>query len=232
MKKIGVTFIIFLCMLFLTACSETDVQNMPALHNKNRDLLYEILSNARDIQELYYEEVPVISHYSGEITIENTSKFWFKGNIFKTEQITHFYKGNELIDSEITGEMFDYNSLQTKRYYLGDYPDHFRQQSPSQPKSLIIPRKQTILWYLDKVVPDISSFTETEYKGEQCLVVEILKNTLGSTKVWIGVSTHLPLKIVNSYNGNISEREYFNFKLGKGSVSEKDLEIPPGAIIY
>jgi hypothetical protein len=96
---------------------------------------------------------------------------------------------------------------------------------------LTIPREQTILWYLDKVLPELSTVQEAEYEGELCFIVEILKNNLGSTKVWISSVSGLPVRIQNNYNGNTSERLYCNFKTGEGAVQPEDLAIPAGALI-
>jgi len=227
---------VILAMLFsivlTTACNQTPNLGVPAIQNEDSLFLRNILSMRIGIEELYYEEVPLTSYYSGGIVIENTSKVWLKGTRLKTEQIIHFYKDNERIESETTGELYDYLSLTKKRYYLGDHPEQVNTRSQPSDHSAVIPRGQTILWYLDKIPLEINAFEEGEYAGEKCLIVEILKNNLGSTKVWIGTTTQLPVKIVNSYNGIVSERAYRNFKTGKGVISDEDLEIPLGAIQY
>jgi len=72
---------------------------------------------------------------------------------------------------------------------------------------------------------------EDIYQGEECLIVEILKNNSGSTQVWISKDSGLPVKIVNNYNGNTSTREYHSFKIGEGAVPDTALVIPSNAII-
>jgi len=223
--------VIILSLMLVTACNKQEEIHVPAIKNENSQALEAILSWSKTINELYYEEVPAASHYSGGIKIENTAKVWLKDNILRTEQITHFYKDDSLIDSEITGEIYDYPALKKLRYYTGKYPGQVLKLQPPE-KTLVVPREQTVLWYLDRIEPDVHTVLNEEYEGKQCFIVEILKNDLGSTKVWICPSTKLPVKIVNSYNGNTSERKYCNFKIGNDSVSDQDLKIPKGAIQY
>lgn len=222
------SFILTICSIFLlTACSPADSQ--PVINNQITAHFKSILSGSIAINELYYEEAPVSSHYSGGIMIENSSRVWLKGNTLRTEQITKFYKNDKLLNSEISGNLYNYDQLEKKRYYIGQYPEQARAYSTDKQDSLTPPREQTILWYLDRIT-DLSSYTEEELEGEPCYIVEILKNNLGSTKIWISSSSGLPVKIQNNYNGHISERFYSNFKVGTGAVSEEELAIPEGAL--
>lgn len=223
--------VIILSLLLVSACNKQGEIDIPAIKNENNLALQAILSWSKTVNELYYEEVPVASHYSGGIKIENTAKVWLKDSILRSEQITRFYKDDTLIDSEITGEIYNYLMLKKSRYYLGKYPDQVLKLQPPE-NTLVVLREQTVLWYLDRIEPDVHTILEEEYEGKQCLIVEILKNDLGSTKVWICTSTKLPVKIVNSYNGNTSERKYCNFKVGKDAVPDQDLNIPKGAIQF
>ncbi|HHV63873.1 MAG TPA: hypothetical protein GXX46_02170 [Peptococcaceae bacterium] len=221
----------FLFLLMLTACSSSPPASTPVINNERKALLSQILAESKNITELYYEEVPVVSHYSGGIVIENTSKVWLKDNILKTEHITKFNRNNELLESEITGYIYNYDTLEHRRYYLGKYPQLAQSYSGRKVTEFLTPREQTILWYLDKIAPELSTLQEEEYEGELCFITEILKNNQGSTKVWVSSVTGLPVKIQNNYNGNISERLYCNFKTGEGAVRPEDLAIPAGALL-
>ncbi|NLI90743.1 MAG: outer membrane lipoprotein-sorting protein [Peptococcaceae bacterium] len=232
MSRIFICFFILISLLCLPACGSTITESIPVIQKESSPVLNNIIANSKTIEELYYEEKPVYSYYSGGIKIVNTSQVWLKDNVLKTEQITDFYKNDTLIDREISGRIFDYKTLNKKHYCLGKYAEQKNLKESLPKDTLIVPRDQTILWYLDRVIPDLSIIGEADYEGEKCLVVEILKNNLGSTKLWISKKRELPVKVENNYNGNISVREYCNFKVGKDSVSNNALEIPKGAVQF
>lgn len=229
-KHIIVSVLALWGIFFLTACTAEPGGQIPVLDKENSALLSKILSESTAINELSYEEVPVTSYYSGSLRIENKSRVWLKGKVLKTEHITEFYRDNQLVDSEITGELYDYDTLQKTRYYLGGFPEQAKAYLVDRQNSFVVPREQTILWYLDRILPESATFTEEVWEGETCLVIEILKNNLGSTKIWLSTEMGLPVKIQNDYNGRISERLYNNFQLGEGAVSAEDLKIPEGAL--
>lgn len=233
MQRFKFIIVTFLSVLMLTACADySDHTSIPALQNDNRTLLNKFVSESKKIDELYYEEAPIISHYSGGIKIESISKVWLKGGLLKTEQIALYYINTELIERQVLGELYNYNTLSRTRYYTGKYPEQIILSPKDNEYDIFIPREKTLLWYLDRIPPDISSISEGQYEGTKCLIVEFLQNSLGSTKVWISAKTGLPIRIVSFYNGITSERLYSNFSCGKDAVSDKDIQIPQDALIY
>lgn len=230
MKKAISVLAAVLSIFIISGCNQTSDGDLPLLDNNNREALERILAESRSIDELYYEEVPQNILFSGGLRTENSTRVWMKGNVLKTEHVTNFFKDDELLYSETAGEIFNYDSFSKIRYYSGPYPEQAKNYYSRQEDSLNIPRNQTILWYLDRITPDINSIREITLGEDRCLRVEILKNNFGSTEVWISLESGLPLKIITTYNNNSSVREYHNFQIGPGSVSDDLLAIPPGAI--
>jgi len=230
LRKIVFFFITIIGLLFITACNEIAV---PAGDVNNKIDIAAIVGTSAEINELYYEERPQSSFYSGGVKIENTSKVWLKENILKTADEISFYIDDELLYTETLGQLYDYNTLGYKRYYIGPYPEqaHLHTSAFNFQDSIGLPRDQTILWYSDKATHNFNMLQEDIYQGEECLIVEILKNNSGSTQVWISKDSGLPVKIVNNYNGNTSTREYHSFKIGEGAVPDTALVIPSNAII-
>lgn len=231
MKKVLAVLTAVLSIFIISACNNTSSGSLPLPDNNNKEALERILSESLSINELYYEEVPQNILFSGGLRTENSTRVWMKGNVLKTEHVTNFYKDDELVYSETAGELFNYDSFSKIHYYSGPYPEQAKLYYNRQEDSLSIPRNQTILWYLDKITPDINSIQEIIQEEDHCLLVEILKNNFGSTEVWISLESGLPKKIVTKYNNNSSVREYHNFHIGSGSVAEDVLAIPPMAII-
>lgn len=230
MRNIIFSNIALFSLMFVTACSDIPVK--PVVDNDSKAVLSAILIESSKIEELYYEEVPETFIYSGGVMIENVSKVWLKDHILKTELAINFYKDDTLLHTEIVGELYDYNSFDTTKYYIGPYPEQANIHIADFQDGFSTPRDQTILWYLDRTAFDLYAVQEGIYEGEQCLIVEILKNSFGSTLVWISTQSGLPVKVANSYNGNISVREYHSFKIGNGAVPDAILTIPAHALTF
>lgn len=190
-----------------------------------------IISQSSSIKELYYEEEPDSTVYSGGVKIESISKVWLKDSVLKTEDEISFYKDDELLYTETVGQLYNYDKLDHTSYYIGPYPEQANLHTSNFHENIGLPRDQTILWYLDRATLDLNSVQEGIHNEEECLIAEILKNNSGSTEVWISKISGLPIKIVNNYNGNTSVREYHDFKIGEGAVPDTDLLISPDAII-
>lgn len=233
-KTIFLALIIFSLLIF-SGCGLAKAQHQHAFENKKRTLEH-FLQLSHNIQELYYEEVPTTIFYASGYKVENYSRVWFKENIIKTEYITRYYKEGNLVHKEITGEIYDYNTFKTIKYCLGkNDPTSVYGSSANLSKEprLKRPRSQTFLWYMDRINPDIHKIIEENmYKQEKFLVVEILKNNTGSTKVWISTVSGLPIKIVSNYNGHILKSEYQNIKVGEGAVPPESLTVPEKAVTF
>ena len=230
MRKIIFLIISLFALIFVTACSDIPVK--PVIDNDIKTVLNSIVTESSKIGELYYEEVPETAVYSGGVKIENISKVWLKDSTLKTELAINFYKDDVLLYTETVGELYDYNSFDNIKYYIGPYPEQAKLHIVDFQDGFSLPRDQTILWYLDRTVFDLYTVSEGVHEGEQCLVVEILKNSSGSTHVWISIEFGLPVKIVNNYNGNTTVREYHSFKIGEGAVPANILTIPPHALTF
>ena len=228
-KNIIVYSIIISTVLLLTACDEIIVK--PVKVSYNQDAIAALLAKSSQIDELYYEEAYETAYYSGGVMITNISKVWFKDNMLKTEDEIMFFKDDQLLYTETVGELYNYTSWDNVKYYIGPYPEQAQLLALNYQDSMGLPRDQTILWYLDWVTLDINTVKEVIYEGQQCLIVEILKNRSGSTDVWLSLESGLPVKVVNNYNGNTTEREYLNINVGSGAVPDIALTVPPGAII-
>lgn len=235
MRRIVFSLIAIFSLLFITACSVImlpigDSDSDSDIDSDIRNDIPAIISQSSKIKELYYEEIPEAS-YSGGVKIESISKVWLKDSVLKTEDEISFYKEDELLYTEIVGQLYDYNTLDHRSYYIGPYPEQAHLQISTFQESNGPPRDQTILWYSDRATLDLDTIQEDIHEGEECLIAEILKNNSGSTQVWISKFSGLPVKIVNKYNGNTSVREYHGFKIGEDSVPDANLLISPDAII-
>lgn len=229
MRKIFISFIAICIVLLITACSDIILPLEESNINTN---IPAIVSQSSKINELYYEEMPETTFYSGGVKIETISKVWLKDSVLKTEDEISFYKDDELLYTETVGQLYDYNTLDQRSYYIGPYPEQAHLHTSTFQESIGLPRDHTILWYSDRATLDLNIVQEDIHEGEDCLIVEILKNNSGSTQVWISKVSGLPVKIVNSYNGNTTVREYHGFKIGKDAVPDSALAIPSKAILY
>ncbi len=229
MNKI-IFYLVAICsLLFITACS---VIMFPVGDSAIVNEIPAIISQSSKIKELYYEEEPDATVYSGGVKIESLSKVWLKDSVLKTEDEISFYKDDELLYAETVGQLYDYDTLDHRSYYIGPYPEQANLHTSNFYENIGLPRDQTILWYSDRVILDLNTVKEDIHNEEECLIAEILKNNSGSTEVWISKVSGLPVKIVNNYNGNTSVREYHDFKIGEGAVPDSDLLISPDAIIF
>lgn len=229
-KKI-IWIIVITVILLNTGCDE--IINQPLNQNEaDKHALAEILNHSKTIEEIYYEEKPQSTVHPGGVKIQSVPKVWFKNDILKTELAISFYKDESLLYTETVGELYDYNSLDQIRYYLGPYPEQANLHFSAFKDNMSLPRDQTVLWYLDWITVDLYTVEEGIHEGKECLIVEILKNSSGSTQVWISKTDGLPIKIINNYNGNTSVREYHSFRVGKDAVPDSALSIPADALIF
>ena len=229
MRKNFFSILAICSLLFITACSGLV---LPVVDSDIKNDIPAIVSQSSKIKELYYEEIPEATFYSGGVMIESISKVWLKDSVLKTEDEISFYKDDELLYTETVGQLYDYNTLDRRSYYIGPYPEQSHLHTSNLQETIGLPRDQTILWYSDRATLNLNTVQEDIHEGEECLIVEILKNNSGSTQVWISKISGLPVKIINNYNGNTSVREYHGFKIGEGAVPDTALTIPPNAINF
>ncbi len=227
MRRIIISFLTVCSLLLITACSGLLI---PVIDSDIKSEIPAIVSESRKIKELYYEEIPEAIFYSGGVQIESISKVWFKDSVLKTEDEISFYKDDELLYTETVGQVYDYETLDRRSYYIGPYPEQSHLHTSNFQETIGLPRDQTILWYSDRATLDLDTVQEDIHEGEECLIVEILKNNSGSTQVWISKISGLPVKIINNYNGNTSVREYHGFKVGEGAVPDSALTLPSNAV--
>ncbi|SHN85259.1 Outer membrane lipoprotein-sorting protein [Desulfitobacterium chlororespirans DSM 11544] len=183
--------------------------------------LNELISMSKDIQELYYEE-----RNSGEIIFDG--KVWAKDNQFKYEVTV--YSNNEKIDT--LGLLTDNSGKRTT--YRIQNPNASIAPSTGISGTFQGIREDSFLRYIDRIGLEKAEIVGAEeVEGRQSVIVRTnTSNGVDPSKIWIDKKTGVPTKIEFAENEKIvTSLTYKNIKIGPGSVSDKEFEVPESALI-
>ncbi|KUO58363.1 MAG: hypothetical protein APF84_15395 [Gracilibacter sp. BRH_c7a] len=212
-KTVGFFFVFLLVLVYLTSVNKIDANRQTHQINYDDITIPYIIEKSNSISEFYYRT-------GTESNLNMQQQIWVRGDRSRMETTFLSESGlpldtHGLIMAEDEDYLqYDIQHEKTSSFSSGMSYSFFEGRS-----------EQSLLGAIMNLDPERSIIIGQEtVSSRPCIIVD----NQGS-KVWIDAQDFVPLRIED--NSGTMKIEFKDFKIGPGSVKDKDLEAPKGAVL-
>ena len=202
--------LLFVMTILLTGCAKPiDLDSLINLSN--------------NINEFYYVE--------SDLDSDNFEvKVWAKGNQFRKEVVTY----RDKVPKDIIGFISNGNSDEITKYMIQN-----KNVSGAVSMPLIVGdyqgiREESFLKYIDMIDRNQAEIVgEERVEGRASVIIKTnIEQGVAPSRIWLDKRTGIPNKVELAKDGRVYKSiVYKNIRIGKGTVSDTDFDVPEDAKI-